>query len=216
MTIRRLSLTDRLFGTAQRAVQVLAAAPVSSRASPAGRYSAEEDAGLSDQQKQASAAMMRVNHVGEVCAQALYEGQGIVARSPEIRASLDHAAVEERDHLAWTAERLKELNARPSLLNPFWYGASFVMGVAAGRLGDRASMGFMMETERQVERHLEGHLAALPAADSRSRSIVVQMKQDEAEHGATARRMGGGPLPGPARLVMQGVAKVMTTTARWI
>ena len=216
MTIRRLSLTDKLFGSAQRAVQVLTAASPASRPNPAGPYEDNADAALSRQQRQASAGMMRVNHVGEICAQALYEGQGLVARSYQIRAGLSQAAIEERDHLAWTAERLRELDARPSLLNPLWYGASFGMGLLAGRLGDRASMGFMMETERQVEHHLEGHLAALPAGDERSRAIVAQMKLDEAEHGATARQLGASKVPAPVRLVMQGVAKVMTTTARWI
>ncbi len=216
MTIRRLNLTDKLFATAQRAVQVLATSGRASRPNPAGPYDQSKDAGLDSQQRRASAGMMRVNHVGEICAQALYEGQGLVARSYQIRASLGQAAVEERDHLAWTAERLRELDARPSLLNPLWYGASFGMGVIAGRLGDRASMGFMMETERQVEQHLAGHLEALPPNDSRSRSIVMQMKLDEAEHGATARRLGAAQVPGPVRLAMKGVAKVMTTTARWI
>jgi len=125
-------------------------------------------------------------------------------------------ALEERDHLAWTAQRLEELKAPASILNPVWYGASFVMGVVAGRLGDKASMGFMMETERQVEQHLQGHLSEMSAKDQRSRAIVAQMKQDEAQHGATARRMGGAPVPAPARLLMKGVAKVMTSTARYL
>ncbi len=216
MTIRRLSFTDRLFGSVQRSVNVLSGRISSERPNPAGARDAASPETLDPSERRLSGSMMRVNHVGEICAQALYEGQGLFARSPEIRASVDRAAREERDHLAWTAERLKELEDHPSVLNPLWYGLSFSMGLVAARLGDRASMSFMMETERQVEQHLEGHLKRMPESDTRSKAIVAQMKQDEAEHAATARRMGGTGVPFPLRQMMKGVARVMTSTARYI
>lgn len=216
MTIRRLSLADRLLGSAQRSVDVLAGRMPADRANPAGPWHEQDDTSMNEADRRLSGSLMRVNHVGEVCAQALYEGQGLMANSAEVRANVEFAAREERDHLAWTAERLDELKARPSLLNPLWYGASFAMGLLAGRLGDRASMGFMMETERQVEQHLDEHLDVMPAHDMRSRAIVAQMKQDEAMHGASAKRMGAAPIPAPARMMMRGVAKIMTGTARWL
>ncbi|MFK7964544.1 MAG: 2-polyprenyl-3-methyl-6-methoxy-1,4-benzoquinone monooxygenase [Burkholderiaceae bacterium] len=219
MSIRRFNLTDRLISAAQRSVNVLAGSAQASRPNPADQSAAVDetsDEQLTESERRLSGSLMRVNHVGEICAQALYEGQGLMARSPDIRERLADAAVEERDHLAWTAQRLKELETPPSILNPVWYGASFAMGLVAGRLGDKASMGFMMETERQVEQHLDGHLTEMSSKDQRSRAIVAQMKQDEAQHGATARRMGGAPVPAPARVLMRTVAKVMTTTARYL
>jgi len=219
MSIRRFNLTDRLISSAQRSFSVLAGNAQASRPYPANAGPTADqspDDELSESERRLSGSLMRVNHVGEICAQALYEGQGLMARSPDIRERLAHAALEERDHLAWTAQRLAELKTPVSVLNPVWYGASFAMGLMAGRLGDKVSMGFMMETERQVEQHLDGHLKEMSAKDQRSRAIVAQMKQDEAEHGATARRMGGAPVPAPARLLMKGVAKVMTTTARYL
>jgi len=156
---------------------------------------------------------MRVNHVGEVCAQALYQAQALTARSPELRQQMLAAAREETDHLAWTQQRLKELNDRPSLLNPVWYAGSFAIGLAAGRLGDAASLGFVVETERQVEAHLASHLDRLPAADEASRAIVEQMKADEARHAEDALAAGAAPMPEPVKWLMRATAKVMTTVA---
>jgi ubiquinone biosynthesis monooxygenase Coq7 len=171
---------------------------------------------LDDAQRRLSGALMRVNHVGEVCAQALYQAQALTSRSPVLRSQMQHAAREELDHLAWTQQRLDELDARPSLLNPLWYGGAFAIGLLAGRLGDRTSLGFVVETERQVERHLAGHLAKLPAADAASRAIVEQMREDEARHGAAAAAAGGVELPAPVRWAMRAAARVMTTTAHYI
>ena len=156
---------------------------------------------------------MRVNHVGEVCAQALYQAQALTARSPQLREQLRQAAREEADHLAWTQARLHELGDRPSLLNPLWYAGSFAIGLAAGRLGDAASLGFVVETERQVERHLASHLERLPADDLASRAIVEQMKIDETRHADAAENAGAVPMPAPARWLMRAAAKVMTTVA---
>jgi ubiquinone biosynthesis monooxygenase Coq7 len=159
---------------------------------------------------------MRVNHVGEVCAQALYQAQALTAREPALRAQLEQAAREEADHLAWTQSRLRELGDRPSLLNPIWYAGSFAIGLAAGRLGDAASLGFVVETERQVEQHLAGHLERLPASDLASRAIVEEMKADEARHADTALAAGAAPMPAPARWLMRAAARMMTTTAHVI
>lgn len=216
MTVRRLSLTDQVLATSQRAAQVLTGDMSSGRANPAADLPDDEQTFLSGAERRLAGGLMRVNHVGEICAQALYEGQGLTARNPAIREEIRQAAHEEKDHLAWTAQRLTELGATPSLLNPLWYGASFAMGLLAGRAGDRISMGFMAETERQVEEHLNTHLQQLPPGDQRSRAIVAKMKQDEAQHAATARRMGGSPLPAPARFMMRAVARVMTRTARYL
>jgi ubiquinone biosynthesis monooxygenase Coq7 len=151
--------------------------------------------------------------VGEVCAQALYQAQALTARSPELRRQMLDAAREEGDHLAWTRRRLDELGARPSLLNPLWYAGAFAIGLLAGRLGDRRSLGFVVETERQVERHLAGHLERLPVADARSRAIVDQMKLDEVAHAEAALAAGAVELPAPVRWAMTAAARVMTTTA---
>jgi ubiquinone biosynthesis monooxygenase Coq7 len=163
-----------------------------------------------------SAALMRVNHVGEICAQALYTAQAAATRNPALRAHFEAAAREETDHLAWTRERLSELNDRPSILNPLWYAGAFGLGLLAGRLGDRVSLGFVVETERQVEAHLESHLSRLPAADQASRAIVSQMKEDEAAHAAQAVAAGAIPLPAPAKALMRAAAKVMTSTAHYL
>ena len=171
---------------------------------------------LSPDERRLSGALMRVNHVGEVCAQALYQAQAITARSAPLRDQMSRAAREETDHLAWTQQRLAELGARPSLLNPLWYAGAFGLGMLAGRLGDATSLGFVLETERQVEQHLMGHLARLPAADTRSRAIVAGMQADEREHGDAALRAGAAALPAPVRWAMRGAAKVMTATAHRI
>ncbi|QWD64215.1 2-polyprenyl-3-methyl-6-methoxy-1,4-benzoquinone monooxygenase [Polynucleobacter sp. MWH-UH2A] len=160
-----------------------------------------------------AAGLMRVNHVGEVCAQALYQSQKLVARDPQIREMLEHSAQEEMDHLAWCETRLKELDSHTSYLNPFWYAGSFAIGLLAGLAGDKWSLGFVAETEKQVEAHLENHLEKLPAKDQRSRAIVDQMRIDEIEHGQAALHAGGATLPEPIQKMMQTVSKVMTTTA---
>ena len=160
-----------------------------------------------------SAGLMRVNHVGEVCAQALYQSQKLIARDEKTRDLLDRAAKEEMDHMAWCEERLKELDSRPSLLNPVWYFGAFGIGLLAGIAGDRWSLGFVAETEKQVERHLDQHLERLPENDSRSRNIVMQMRQDEIEHGSSALEAGGQELPVPVKTLMSGISKIMTTTA---
>lgn len=159
---------------------------------------------------------MRVNHAGEIAAQGLYHGQALVARDPAIRALLEQAGREETDHLAWCEQRLRELQDRPSLLDPFWYAGSFAIGMVAGLASDKVSLGFVAETERQVERHLDSHLEQLPVDDARSRAILMQMRRDEQAHGELARRAGGASLPGPARKAMQLTSKLMTRTARWI
>ena len=169
------------------------------------------DAEMSDAERAHAAALMRVNHVGEVCAQALYQGQSIMSRDPAIRDTLRQASQEETEHLAWTERRIAELGGRKSLLNPLWYGGALAIGVLAGRFGDRWNLGFLAETERQVEHHLKGHLDTLPPADLRSRAIVEQMKVDEAEHADTAVRLGAHELPAPARAVMKAAARAMTT-----
>ncbi|SIT44505.1 2-nonaprenyl-3-methyl-6-methoxy-1,4-benzoquinol hydroxylase [Paraburkholderia ribeironis] len=171
---------------------------------------------LSAAERAHAAGLMRVNHVGEVCAQALYQAQKLSTRSPSLRAVFDHAATEEEDHLAWTAKRLEALDSRPSLLNPVWYTGALAIGLLAGRMGDRVSLGFMAETERQVEQHLDSHLEQLPAADRESRAIVEQMRADEVRHGKAAIDAGGIELPFPARALMRAVSKVMTRTAYYI
>ncbi len=159
---------------------------------------------------------MRVNHVGEVCAQALYTAQAMATRNPHLRQHFEAAAREETDHLAWTLERLDELGSRPSLLNPLWYAGAFGLGLVAGRFGDKVSLGFVVETERQVEAHLDSHLSRLPPTDQSSRAIVAQMKADEARHAHEALDAGAVSLPKGARALMRGAAKVMTTTAHYI
>jgi 3-demethoxyubiquinol 3-hydroxylase len=168
------------------------------------------------EERRQSSALMRVNHVGEVCAQALYTAQAAGTREPALRSHLERAAREETDHLAWTRGRLEELGARPSMLNPLWYAGAFALGLVAGRLGDRVSLGFIVETERQVEAHLAGHLDRLPITDHASRAIVAQMKEDEATHAAQASMAGGIELPVPVKALMRAAAKVMTTTAHYI
>lgn len=169
------------------------------------------DASLEDAERRHAAALMRVNHVGEICAQALYQGQAIMSRDDSIRQTLRHASEEETEHLAWTERRIAELGGRKSLLNPLWYGGALAVGLFAGRFGDRWNLGFLAETERQVENHLSSHLDMLPASDRKSRAIVEQMKADEREHADTARRLGAHELPAPVREAMRLAAKFMTT-----
>jgi 3-demethoxyubiquinol 3-hydroxylase len=170
----------------------------------------------SDADRRLAGALMRVNHVGEVCAQALYAAQGLTARTPELRAQMRAAARDETDHLAWTQKRLDELGDRASLLNPLWFAGAFAIGLVAGRAGDRYSLGFVAETERQVEQHLAGHLDRLPVDDLASRAVVQQMKIDEARHAEEALQSGGVAMPAPVRWAMRAAARVMTTTAHVI
>jgi len=203
-----------LIAAADRALRTLAATPVASRPSPAGAVN--ERGPLTEDEAREAVALMRVNHVGEVCAQALYDAQALAARSPDLRAMFEQAAREEADHLAWTEERIRALGGRTSLLNPLWYGGAFAIGLAAARIGDRASLGFMAETERQVEQHLQGHLDRLPESDAPSRAIVAQMKEDEVRHADAATALGGAELPLPVRMAMRLAARVMTRTAHYI
>lgn len=171
------------------------------------------EAALSEAEKRHAAGLMRVNHAGEICAQALYQGQALTARNPEAKAALTQAALEETEHLNWCATRLAELGSHTSRLNPLWYSGSLAIGMLAGALGDQWNLGFLAETERQVEAHLQSHLERLPAQDAKSRAIVEQMKIDEARHATTAIAHGGAPLPLPVRLAMKLTSKVMTTLA---
>lgn len=217
-------LPDALIQAADRALRTLLASPAASRALPvtAPVLEDEGDAHALDAAERAHAgALMRVNHVGEVCAQALYAGQAFATKNEALRAQFIRAGQEEGDHLAWTAERLEALGARPSLLNPLWYAGSFALGVLASRLGDEASLGFVVETERQVEAHLESHLAApedggLPWADQASRAVVAQMRSDEAEHAEEALASGAAQVPEPVKRVMRATAGVMTRTAYYL
>ena len=204
---------DAFLGAADSALRTLFATPRALRACPTVPGDATV---LSPAEKRDAAALMRVNHVGEVCAQALYSAQALTTSDPALKTQFEQAAREETDHLAWTQTRLDELGARPSLLNPLWYAGAFGLGLLAGRLGDRVSLGFLVETERQVEAHLQSHLERLPAADHASRAIVAQMKEDEAAHAALAVQAGGVDLPAPVRALMKAASRVMTTTAHYI
>ena len=201
---------DRLITTFDLGLRTVFATPHASRPYPAA---ATAEAGMSEAEKNRAAALMRVNHVGEVCAQALYAGQALTTRNEKVRAELEHAAREETDHLAWCETRITELGGRKSLLNPLWFGGAFGMGVVAGLMGDKWNLGFLAETERQVEAHLDGHLQQLPEVDARSRAVVEQMKTDEAQHAQTAIDHGGASLPAPVKLAMRVAADVMRQTA---
>jgi len=205
-----MNATDRLLVSLDNALRTVSGAVHAARPNPAGRL---PDTDLGEAQRRLSGALMRVNHVGEVCAQALYQAQALTARSDELQREMNQAAREETDHLAWTQQRLAELGDRASLLNPLWYAGAFGIGLLAGRLGDPVSLGFVVETERQVEAHLAGHLSRLPAADVRSRAIVEAMKDDEARHADHALAAGCVALPAPVRWLMRGAAKVMTVAA---
>jgi len=211
MFTRQMSLSDRVFAEAERALSTaFGAAPTAARPSPADGLA---DAGLSEADSRHVAGLMRINHTGEVCAQALYSGQAAVARDAGTRTHLLDAAAEETDHLAWCAERLDALQSRPSLLNPVWYAGSFALGAAAALAGDRVSLGFVVETERQVEAHLGEHLEKLPAQAAASRAVVEKMKTEEARHGRNARSAGGTDLPMPIPLLMRAASRLMKTVA---
>ncbi|MFW6092755.1 MAG: 2-polyprenyl-3-methyl-6-methoxy-1,4-benzoquinone monooxygenase [Pseudomonadota bacterium] len=204
-----MALADAIIGQVDRALRALAGVHRAERPNPAADTAS---AAMAPEQGRHSAGLMRVNHTGEICAQALYYGQSVTARNPEVRHSLEAAAAEEADHLAWCEQRLTELDSRPSVLNPVFYGLSYAMGAATGLLGDRISLGFVEATEDQVCRHLDRHLEALPEDDQRSRRIVEHMREDEARHGTDALARGGAPFPRPAKRAMSLLSRVMTET----
>lgn len=204
---------DRLITDFDAALRTMAAVSVARRPSPAANIAEGE---LNAKERRHSAGLMRVNHVGEVCAKALYQSQAKFARNDVVRGKFVQAGQEEEDHLAWTAQRLHELGSHPSLLNPLWYAGAYALGTVAATLGDARSLGFVVETERQVEAHLNQHMGSLPSQDLKSLAIVAQMSVDEAAHGAAAKDMGAKTLPVLAQQSMRAMAKVMTTTAYYV
>ncbi len=211
MTTRHYSPADRVIGHIDNALRTIFGKPqITERANPAADIA---DAKLSEQERQRVAGLMRVNHAGEVSAQGLYTGQALTARLPDVREKMERAALEENDHLAWCEQRLDELGSHKSLLNPVWYFGSLTIGAAAGVAGDKWSLGFVAETEHQVIRHLDEHLAKLPPQDEKSRAVLSQMKEDEAHHATVALQHGGAELPGPVKLMMRTTSKIMTTLA---
>ncbi len=211
MKTRRYSPLDHLIMNVDQALRTLAGKPlVTGRPNPA---TGEQEAELSDAEKAESARLMRINHAGEVAAQGLYQGQALTARLDKVRARMERAAEEENDHLEWCESRVRELGGHLSYLNPLWYLGSFAIGAAAGAIGDKWSLGFVVETEKQVISHLDSHLERIPGKDRKSRVILEQMKIDEAQHGAAAKKAGGADLPEPVRRLMKLTSKVMTATA---
>jgi len=204
---------DTLLIRADKALRTLFAPATTLRAVPGEELPESE---LAEADKRHAAGLMRVNHAGEICAQALYEGQSLTAHNREVQRALEQAAREETEHLAWTERRIAELGGRKSLLNPLWYAGSFALGAAAGLVGDRWNLGFLAETERQVVTHLEDHLQRLPESDAKSRAILEIMRDDEARHATTAVTHGAAELPGPVKLAMRLASKVMTRSAYWI
>jgi ubiquinone biosynthesis monooxygenase Coq7 len=214
MGMRQYSVLDKICLEIDRGLKTLSGIyETTGRPNPAAQL-AEPD--LTGAERKHAAGLMRVNHTGEVCAQALYQGQALTARVPDLQQQLMHAAEEESDHLAWCRTRLTELNSRPSYLDPFWYVGSYVIGAAAGLISDKISLGFLAETEQQVERHLNSHLEELPVHDQKSRAIVIQMRTDEIAHGKMAHANGAADLPTWTKTVMRYQAKLMTTTAYWL
>jgi len=205
-----MPFVDKLIHDLDKALRVVSGVMAASRPNPAAQVG---EAAMSDAEKRHSAGLMRVNHVGEVCAQALYDAQGRFAQAQALKQQFAHAGIEEEDHLAWTAERLRELGSHTSLLNPVWYVGSYLLGSIAARVGDARNLGFVAETERQVELHLISHLQKLPAQDAKSRAIVDQMRKDEVEHGEAAKALGAAEMPMAIRGAMKMMSKVMTTVA---
>ncbi|ATQ74289.1 demethoxyubiquinone hydroxylase family protein [Massilia violaceinigra] len=210
---RSINPLDQLIVSMDKALRVIAGVASASRPTPAAHA---DDGQLDEAEQRRSAGLMRVNHVGEVCAQALYNSQSRFAKTEAMRLQFAEAGREEEDHLAWTAQRLAELGSQPSLLNPLWYAGAYALGTVAAQLGDARSLGFVVETERQVEAHLNSHLDLLPVQDAKSRAIVDQMRVDEIAHGAAAQALGAVDVPLPVRGVMSAMAKVMTTTAYYV
>ena len=207
------TLTDKWIVGFDAALRTLAGVATSSRQSPGQQVS---DTEMSKSDRRHGAALMRVNHVGEICAQALYQAQAQHAHGAQLSEQFRNAAREEEDHLAWTAERIEQLGSHASVLNPLWFGGAYLLGMAAARMGDARSLGFVVETERQVEAHLNHHLESLPASDGKSRAIVSQMRSDEARHGAAAKALGAKEVPAPVRVAMRLISKVMTSTAYYL
>ena len=210
MNVRTLTPLDQLLARCERALEAIAGSPEVQRPSPANGVAEAE---LDEAERCHAAGLMRINHTGEVCAQALYLGQAVLARNADTREHLLHAADEETDHLAWCAARLKELDSRPSLFNPLWYAGSYTIGAVAALAGDPLSLGFVVETERQVEAHLQDHLEKLPAPDERSRAVLAQMQADEARHAQEAKQRGGVDLPFPLPKLMSLSSMVMKAVA---
>ena len=214
MTSRQYSFFDQfVHGLDQALHTILGPAPEASRPNPAANLAETE---LAASERELAGRLMRINHAGEISAQALYQGQALTARLPTVRDKMEQAAIEENDHLAWTEERIRELGTHTSVLAPFWYAGSFTIGALAGIAGDKWSLGFVAETEHQVIRHLDSHLARLPAHDTKSRAILEQMRVDEARHATTALAAGGATLPEPVKQLMALTSKVMTSTAYWL
>lgn len=214
MNERNLTAFDRLVGQLDQALHtVFGPVPAPGRPNPAA---GKNDSGLAASERELAGRLMRINHVGEVCAQALYQGQAVTARLPDVREKMERAAQEENDHLAWTEARIRELGSRVSYLNPLWYAGSFAIGALAGAVGDKWSLGFVAETEKQVVEHLDDHLRRLPAADEKSRTILEQMRDDEGRHATVAIESGGARLPDAVRQFMRLTSKIMTGTSYWL
>jgi ubiquinone biosynthesis monooxygenase Coq7 len=214
MNSRTYSRLDRTLMGLDQTLRTLFGRPLVTERTRPGISQDEVD--LTDEERRHVARLMRINHTGEVCAQALYQGQALTARTEEVRARLERSALEENDHLAWCEARIQELGGRKSLLNPLWYAGSFAMGTVAGVAGDKWSLGFVVETERQVEDHLEEHIAQIPADDQRTQAILEQMKADEIHHAEVANQAGGAELPGAVKFAMRTVSKVMTRGVYWV
>ena len=215
MTKRLLSGADHFIAMFDQSLRAITGVAAENRPNPAIQI-IDQETQLDEKQRSHSAGLMRVNHVGEVCAQALYQSQGLFSHSPALQEQFKAAGREEEDHLAWTAHRIHELGSHLSLLNPLWYAGAFAIGAIAAKVGDATSLGFVVETERQVEAHLTSHLESLPAGDGKSRAIVLQMREDEIQHGSAAQSLGAAELPAPVKKLMTGMAKVMTTVAYYV
>ncbi len=213
MSTRQYSPLDHFITHIDQGIRTVFSQAIPARSNPAQKTI---ESPLPIEASRQSAALMRVNHAGEVSAQALYHAQALTAKSPAVKQAMQQAALEENDHLAWCEQRLDELNSHASYLNPLWYVGSFAMGVCAGWAGDKWNLGFLAETERQVVNHLGEHLERLPSADKKSREILVQMKMDEAQHASTACTAGAAELPTPIKFMMRGFSKVMTRVAYWV
>jgi len=212
--LMRISPIDQCIAVADNALRtIFGRYKVTDRKNPSANM---EETELANDEKRHAAGLMRINHCGEVCAQALYQGQALTAKLPDVREKMEQAAAEENDHLQWCADRLDQLDSRTSFLNPFWYASSFSLGAIAGILGDKWSLGFVAETEHQVVRHLQSHLDELPKGDKKSRAVIEQMKEDELRHATVALEAGGAELPSPVKFAMKTMAKLMTKSVYWV
>lgn len=214
MSQRNYSLLDKIVNNVDQSVTTLFGNPLSTGRMDPAKDKADQQ--MKANEKDLSARLMRINHTGEVCAQALYQGQAMTAQLQNVKENMNQAAAEENDHLIWCKQRIKELNSHTSYLDPLWYAGSYAIGATAGKIGDKWSLGFVAETENQVVKHLEGHLNKISSKDEKSRAIIEQMKKDELKHASNAIKGGGMPLPKPVKKLMQMSAKVMTTTVFWV